>query len=587
MTVSLKGISASRGIAVGPAHVVEWNLPELPDSQQCEDIKTEVLRYKHAVREARAQLRRVRRRISASVRGEVGEFIDTHVMMLDDSALTGVPQDMIREQGLRAEWALKIHRDELFAVFDQMDDPYLRTRKDDLDHVVNRILRILLATELDAAGDEKGNGEMLHQGQVIVADDIAPADIALLHQQKIAGLVTEFGGPLSHTAILARNLRIPAVLGLRQARKLILEAEQVVVDGGRGIVLAGAGESIVEHYRQREREQQKAYSGLNRLKSKESRTKDGEAVTLLANIELPADADQAMAVGAAGVGLFRTEFLFMNREQLPDEDEQYQAYREVVEKFDGRPVTIRTLDVGADKQIGGGRSDHGPTPLNPALGLRAIRLCLKELPLFRSQLKAALRASAHGPVNIMVPMLSNAQEIFRVRHLIAECRRELKAKGVAMADDVPVGGMIEVPAAALSAHTFAKHLDFLSIGTNDLIQYTLAIDRIDDSVSYLYDPVHPSVLFLLENIVRAGHHQETPVSVCGEMAADPQLTRMLLGLGIRTLSMHANTMLEVKRTVLDTEISALDHWMPRLMKATNPLRIQALLRRINGEDRHH
>ena len=545
MSLALSGIGVSRGIAIGKAYLLQRGLPEvseyaIPKAQ----IKDEVTRFIQAVDAARQQLKAIRNQIPVDTSQDIASFIDTHLLMLKDSALSEVPINLIRSRKCNAEWALKLQRDALVNVFEQMDDPYLRTRKDDVDHVTNRIQRILLKQE----GHTQDSDVMPLKGRIIVADDLTPADAVLMQQQGIAGFVTEHGGPLSHTAIIARNLRIPAIVGVRHARRYLNDDEELIIDGRQGVVLAQADEAILHHYRRVQSEERRYQTQLAKLKGEPAITRDGRVISLQANIELPEDVHAARRVAAAGIGLYRTESLFMNRDTPPDEEEQLAVYLQVLHGMRGAPVTIRTLDLGADKQANGGR-DERPVSSNPALGLRAIRLCLKDLSLFRPQLRAILRASAHGPLRMMVPMLSNLQEIQQVLQLIEESKQELTRQGLKFDPALPIGGMIEVPAAAISAQFFAPLLDFMSIGTNDLIQYTLAIDRVEDDVNYLFDPLHPAVLHLIRHVIQAGHHAGVPVAMCGEMAGDTRYTRLLLGLGLSEFSMQPATLLEVKSII--------------------------------------
>ncbi|MGH8504575.1 MAG: phosphoenolpyruvate--protein phosphotransferase, partial [Stenotrophobium sp.] len=525
MSLWLSGIGVSRGIAIARVQKMNGGDLDVPEYALApEGVESEVGRFHAAQRRARDQLRQVREQIPGGTPGEIAAFIDTHLLMMDDRSLTEAVISVIREQRINAEAALRRQRDALVAVFEQMEDPYLKTRKDDVQHVVARILRILLKSERQLPSRTEGASEPT----AIVADDVTPADIILLAQQNVAAFITEYGGPLSHTAILARSLGIPAIVGLRDARRLLRESELVIVDGEAGHVLADPDKGALDFYLAKQERQAQYRRDLVKLKGKAAISRDGIKIRLLANIEMPEDAAVAAANGAEGVGLYRTEFLYMNRQGLPTEEEQYAAYARIVSSVKGS-VTIRTLDLGADKQVDSGRT-HGPTPNNPALGLRAIRLCLKEPELFRVQVRALLRASAHGRMQIMLPMISSLQEFRQAEQLIFNARDELRREGYAMADDVPVGAMIEVPAAAIASPMLARHARFFSIGTNDLIQYTLAIDRVDDEVNYLYDPLHPAVLRLIHMTIEAGVLAGIPVAMCGEMAGDPRYTRLLLGL---------------------------------------------------------
>jgi len=565
MSLWLSGIGVSRGIAIARVQKLHGGDLEIAEYTVApEELEREVERFRDAQQQALAQLREVRSKIPAGTPGDIAAFIDTHLLMLDDRSLVDSTIGHIRSAGINAEAALRRSRDALVAVFEQMEDPYLRTRRDDVEHVVSRVQRVLTRTERELPG---GGQAPLTEPTVIVADDITPADIILLSQQAVLAFVTEYGGPLSHTAILARSLGIPAVVGLHNARRLLRESELVIVDGEHGHVLADPDDKALEHYRRKQDQQVQDRRLLQTLRDKPAISGDGVEVRLQANIELPEDAAVAEANGAAGIGLYRTEFLYMNRKGLPTEEEQYQAYSRVVSAVKG-PITIRTLDLGADKQVDSGQR-QGPTPNNPALGLRAIRLCLKEPELFRVQMRALLRASAHGQVRIMLPMISSLSELRQAKALMAVCRAELVREGRAVADRIPVGAMIEVPAAAISSALLAREVDFFSIGTNDLIQYTLAIDRVDDEVNYLYDPLHPAVLRLIHMTIEAGHKAGIEVSMCGEMAGDVRYTRLLLGLGLTDFSMHPANVLEVKRAVRDARVGELRSKVADIMQAAS------------------
>ncbi len=574
---SITGVSASKGIAIGRVHIVDRGQFEISESSiKPERVKNEIARFHRALRSARGELKAVKDRIPRDTATELSAFIDTHLLMLDDSALTNAPVKLMRERHCNAEWALKVQRDALVAVFEAMDDPYLRTRKDDIDHVVNRIQRILLKRNKPA----RGRQAQPLSDRIVFADDLTPADTVLMQHQGVLAFLTEFGGPNSHTAILARSLRIPAVVGLHSARAYLRDDELVIIDGQRGVVIVEPDPTTIRHFERRRREIDRQVIARKRLRKSPAVTSDGEAIELQANVELPSDMAAAAQVGAAGIGLYRTEYLYMNREEPPDEEEQYRAYLKMVNALKGAPVTIRTLDLGADKQVDGSRPG-APVSSNPALGLRAVRLCLKEQALFRPQLRAILRASARNPVRMMVPMLSNIQELVQVLQLIKECQRELKAEGKAFDPKMPVGAMIEVPAAAVCADLFARRLDFLSIGTNDLIQYTIAIDRIDDEVSYLYDPLHPAVLRLIQMTINAGKKAGIPVAMCGEMAGDARYTRLLLGLGLKEFSVHPNALLEVKQAINETHIGETRKLAQRVMRAVRSTTRDSLIEELN------
>ena len=554
MTISIQGISVSRGIAIGQVHCIKRDQIDTPEYLiRKTQIDSEILRLDNAITKARKELRAIRDHIPSSTSINISEFINTHLLMLEDNALTEEPKRIIKDRLCNAEWALKLQRDALVNVFDEMADAYLSTRKDDVGHVVNRILRILLKQKplLDELPDEH------LRSKVIVADDLTPADTVLMQHYGIAAFATEFGGSTSHTAILARNLRIPAVVGLHSAKKLIKNDDLVILDGGSGIVLVNPDKTVLSYYIKKQNEVKKYYSSLEKLKDSPARSIDGIPITLMANIELPEDFETVRDIGAAGVGLYRTEFLYMNRNNPPDEEEHFQTYIKVIEALRGLPLTIRTVDLGADKEVDGVGRQTSNIRSNPALGLRAVRLCLKEPEFFRPQLRAILRASAHGPIRIMIPMLTNTQEMQQVLFIIDELKLELKNKLIEFDQEIKVGGMIEVPASAICADIFADKLDFLSIGTNDLIQYTMAIDRINDEVNYLYDPLHPAVLRLIQATIVAGQKANIPISMCGEMAGEKEYTQLLLGLGLREFSMHPATLLEVKEIINKTNINDL------------------------------
>ncbi|MCW8908195.1 MAG: phosphoenolpyruvate--protein phosphotransferase [Sedimenticola sp.] len=569
MTYAGNGIGITRGVAIGPAHILQRDQLEIsPRTIEQDQVQAETERFRQAVNNARERLQGIRRKIPESTRSDIIEFIDTHLLMMNDAALVEVPIDLISRHSYAAEWALQLQRDALVQVFNTMDDPYLRTRRDDVEHVVNQIQKALL--ELDEEAEEE------LAGKVILAQDLTPADTILMRHQGIAAFITEFGGPMSHTAILARSLGIPAVVGVHSITRILRHGEQVVVDGEQGVVLADADPATLTHYARRMDSAEQRQIRLRSLIGQPATTREGTRIQLMANIELPEDIQATRELQADAVGLYRTEFLYMNREGTPDEEEHYQTYRQVVEGLDGIPITIRTLDLGADKQVDGCTASS----CNPALGLRAIRLCLKEPKMFQPQIRAILRAAAHGPVRIMIPMLSNLQEIRRLKQIVTDTRAQLEAEGVAHDGDIPIGGMIEVPAAALAADAFSRELDFFSIGTNDLIQYTLAIDRVDDEVNYLYDPLHPSILRLIQMVIEAGRKAGIPVSMCGEMAGDPRYIPLLLGMGLREFSMQPGSLLLAKESLLQLDAGKLARQTRKLMKHLADPQHEEMLRKI-------
>lgn len=532
------GIITESRIAFGEAYLLcQGPVCITPSWVEADNIENEVQRFLAAVKEAAQQLNLIRKDIPSNTPEEITEFIDTHLLMLEDKAISEQPVHYIREKKLTAEWALQIHRDNLVKLFDQMNDPYLRTRKDDLDHVVNRIQKILIAN-LDEVEDT-------YSGKIVLADELSPADLIAMKQRGLSGFVTENGSPMSHTAILARSLDIPAVVGAHGVTRCFRHAEALVLDTTNGTVLADCNEREVERFKELQKKESNRLQELRHGSQKPANTLDEISIHVMANIEFTEDVGPAIANGAAGVGLYRTEFLYMNRSDIPSEEEHLENYLDVIEGMVGRPITIRTLDLGADKQA----QVVSSRCVNPALGLRAIRLCLKEPELFMPQVRAILRASAHGSVRLMLPMITNAWEVNQALKLIRKARLQLDQKGEAYDPEMPIGGMIEVPAAALNADELAAQLDFLSIGTNDLIQYTLAIDRLDDEVSYLYDPLHPSVLQLIQMTIDAGMRHGTPVGMCGEMAGELRYIPMLLGMGLREFSMQPLALLDAKDLV--------------------------------------
>jgi len=546
------GVAASQSVAIGPAHLSGHGLSSVAQTPITPaQVAGELERLNAAVAEARRALKTIRAQIPRATPLNIAEFIDAHLLMLEDVALVDEVRKIIRDQLYCAEWALQMQRDILVGVFDAMDDPYLRTRRDDVVHVVHQIMTFLQGAQLPF---DAGARDL--EGCVVVARDLMPADAIVLRHRGAAAFVTEFGGPVSHTAILARSLSVPAVVGVHNVTRYVRPGEPLIVDGETGTVLADPDTGTLAYYRERLSAIAARRQHLRTLVDRPAVTRDGTAISLLANLELPEDAVTARQNGAVGVGLYRTEFLYMNRDDLPDEDEHLATYTTIVEALAGLPLTIRTLDLGLDKRSEA-LGEAGPGACNPALGLRGIRLCLKEPNLFRPQLRAILRVGARGPIRLMLPMVTNVQEVEAVLAIIAQLKDDLTREGLAFDPHLPVGAMVEVPAAALAARSLARRMDFLSIGTNDLIQYTLAIDRLDDGVSYLFDPTHPAILQLIRATITAGRDLDTPVAMCGEMAGDPRFTRLLLGLGLRHFSMQPGSLLGIKEIVLDADLRAL------------------------------
>lgn len=572
---TLHGVGVSRGIAIGNAHIIEraeLNIREFPVSD--DEITGEIQRLREAVRQAKQDLRAVREQIPTSTAADIAAFIDTHLLMLEDSALTFDAERLIKTRRCNAEWALKLQRDALVKAFDEMDDPYLRTRKDDVDHVVSRIQRILLN---HAPLKHEIDGNRL-EGMVVLADDLTPADTVLMQRNGVAAFVTHSGGATSHMSILARSLGIPGIVGVHGIRRYISENELLIIDGNEGVVVGDPDASALSYYRDQQAERKRHVESLEGLRGAAAVTADGCAVELHANVELPGDFVAARNVGASGVGLYRTEFLYMNRRSNPDEEEHFRAYRELLDAVDGIPVTIRTLDIGADKDFDVDSSRIAGA--NPALGLRAIRLSLTEPDLYWPQLRAIARASAFGPVRLMIPMLSNVAEARGVIQNIRTVQADLDRRQVAFDPAMPIGAMIEVPAAAICADSFARYLDFFSIGTNDLIQYTIAIDRADDAVNHLYDPLHPAVLRLIAGTIDAGKACGIPVAMCGEMAGDARYTRLLLGLGLRQFSVHPSLLLEIKHIITQTDVTKIEKSARAALGVADPEEFNMLLGKL-------
>lgn len=576
MALALSGIGVGKGVGIGKAHV-SWrgNADISHYSVPSHYINDEIARYRAAVAAVQRHLETTRRQVPRNVPVDILALIDVHLLMTEDSAFTREPVLLIERHRCNAEWALEMQRDILLQAFSNMTDPYLRARVDDVEHVVSHILRELIRAE-----SGPGQGEKL-RGRVLLVQDLAPADAVLLQQQGVCALVTESGGPTSHTAILARSLGVPIIIGLKQALRYIRHDDLLVVDSERGVVIADPGKAILTHYQQRQQEARRARAALGKLVRRPAVTRDGVEVHLRANVELPEESMAAKRVGAEGIGLYRTEFLFLDRDDAPDEEEQFEAYLRVVQAMDGKPVTIRTVDLGADKPMHHDREAGDHT--NPALGLRGIRWCLREPSLLRPQLRAILRVSAWGPVRLCIPMLTCLRELSQVLAWIARTKQELDEVGIEYDRNLAVGAMIEVPAAALMAQAFATRLNFLSIGTNDLIQYTLAADRLDEDVNYLYDPLHPAVLRLIEMTLRAGADANVPVGMCGEMAGDSRYTRLLLGLGLRDFSMQPGMVLEIKRAVHHSEVESAARYARAALLASDAYDVAELVEDLNRQ----
>ena len=575
MSFVLHGIGVSGGIAIGRAQLISHATLEVAHySITPEQVSGEIERLTQALHAVQKELETLHGAMtSGDAPAEFGAFLDVHWMILTDPTLHEVPKRTIAEQLCNAEWALTQQLGVLIEQFDMIEDPYLRERKADVVHVVERLLKVLMGKP----GPVRPTAE---EHTILVAHDLSPADVIQFKNHHFAAFLTDLGGVTSHTAIVARSLNVPAVVATHNARTLIRENEMLIVDGGRNVVIVNPDRSVLAEYRLRQDELELEWQKLRRLRTTPATTLDDHKVELMANIELPDDLEQSLENGATGVGLFRTEFLFLNRDGLPSEDEQFEAYRAVAAGMKGQPVTIRTFDLGADKHKEGldGLTRVAP---NPALGLRAIRFCLAEPRLFLTQLRAILRASRYGKVKILLPMLSSVGEIEQSLVLIAQAKESLREQKVRFDSGIEVGGMIEIPAAVLSIDAFTSRLDFLSIGTNDLIQYTLGVDRSDEAVSQLYDALHPAVIRLIDLAISAATKSATPIAVCGEMAGDVRFTRLLLGMGLTNFSMHPAHLLTIKQRVLTSDVAEAKAVVARMRRTDEPVKLTALLTKLN------
>jgi len=567
------GIAVSKGIAIGGAAILRRDIIDISQTTiSKKDIPAEIRRFRGALKTAKKRLSTVRNGITENAPSDVSSFIEAHLLMLDDSLLAQRPIEIIKKHSCNAESALQMQREALTKVFQEMEDPYISTRVNDVNHVINEIM-LSFNQKSDSAGTKQN-----WSGQIVIADDLTPTDTLVMQSQGVAGFVTETGGQLSHTAILARSLGIPAIVGVHNIRQYIVNGENIILDGETGTLLAEPEVPMISAFRKRQKEQRQRQRDLNKLIDQDSTTLDGIEFSLQANIEVEDDIKALKRVNAAGVGLYRTEFLFLNSQELPGEEEHYKVYLRVLRALKGAPLTIRTVDLGADKQISA--QDTGPLAHNPAMGLRGIRLCLGDTSLILPQLRALIRASMKGPINIMFPMLTNTHEIQQCIDLLDTVKESVNFT-TKHNKNLKVGGMVEVPAAALAADQFAGMLNFLSIGTNDLIQYTLAIDRIDDQVDYLYDPIHPAVLRLIKMTIDAGLKANIPVAMCGEMAGDARYVRLLLGLGLTQFSMPPNQLLEVKRVLLTSDRKKLQKKAHAIIECADREEQQRLLDNIN------
>ncbi len=574
MSFILQGIGVSEGIAIGHAHLAAPAALEvmhylIPKHQ----VDKEIARLNAAFAAVRTEFEALQQSVvDGHARAEFSAFLELHLMILDDPTLSDAARDMIAQTHCNAEWALTQQMQALLLQFEEIEDAYLRERKADVVQVVERVLKAMMGHPgyLPIASKHTGDS-------ILIAHDLSPADVMQYKQHQFVAFLTDLGSQTSHTAIVARSLNIPSIVALHHAHQLIQEDDCLIVDGTQGIIIVNPDRYVLDEYRLRQGQLELERKKLQRIKGIAAITLDGTPIDLYANIELPEDIAQVKEGGATGIGLFRSEFLFLNRDDLPGEDEQFEAYRTVAVKMHKQPVTIRTFDLGADKNLKGSTQ----VAANPALGLRAIRLSLAEPRMFHTQLRAILRASKYGDVRILIPMLSNVSEIDQTLHLIEYAKQTLRDDKIHFDEHIKVGGMIEIPAAALCLDMFMRKLDFLSIGTNDLIQYTLAVDRIDDTVAHLYDPLHPAVLWLVSHIIQSAKRAEVPVSICGEMAGDKQFTRLLLGFGLQQFSMYSAQLLTVKNQILKSHLPDIVPLSQKILKADHPEKMATLLARLN------
>ncbi len=574
--LSVFGSGIGRGIAIGKAYLLrqsDIDTPYYPIDKA--DIAKEVNRLRDAVVQTKAKYKKLLKSLPRTAPKESAAFIDAHMLMLSDPLLIDESIKIIKADLVNAEHALIQQSGNLTKVFEQMQDAYLRAKKADVEHVTNRVLRSLMGI-VSHSLDELDDDDL--KGKIVVSKDLTPAETMFVKERKIVAFVTDLGSQISHTAIVARSLKMPAVVGLHGATKYINDDDLLVVDGMRGTILINPTEKVLKEYKQRLSKIRAREKHLATLTKKVAKTTDGKRIQLMANVESSKELPAVKKSNSAGIGLYRTEYLFMNRDKAPTEKEQLREYKKIVAGAE-KPVIIRTLDIGGDKRLDfnypNKKSSESP------LGLRAVRLCLNHVEVFKPQLRAILRASAFGKVSIMIPMISNIDEVDQVLSLIKQTKAELKAQNVAFDTRIKVGGMIEVPAAAIMADVLARKLDFLSIGTNDLIQYTLAIDRVDDAVNYLYDPIHPAVLQLIRLVIKAGNRAKIPVSLCGEMAGNVRYTRLLLALGLRNFSMDANYVLDVKEQILNVDTDKLRRLAKTVVSANNPIEAREQLEKLN------
>jgi len=582
MSFALHGVSVSKGIAIGKAVLISRAALEVshylvePGTEELEANK-----LLQAFEQVSNELSALKTTLPKDAPQEMAAFLDVHQMILSDPTLAQKPLELIRQKRLNAAWALTTELNDLLEQFSEIEDPYLKERGNDIRQVAERVIKAIHSQNRQTVIGGEGliSGDF-DDGTIVVAHDIAPHDMLRFKENDLSGFVTDLGGKTSHTAIVARSLEIPALVGIRHASDIIEHGDWLIIDGNAGIVIVAPDEALLSEYRTLQSEQYRKTQKLQELKYSPTKTKDGVDIELFANIELPEDTRHAIELGSVGIGLFRSEFLFMNQQHgLPDEEKQYQEYTRAVEAMFGLPVNIRTIDIGSDKSVSG--AETGSTGTSP-LGLRAIRWSLSEPEIFLTQLRAILRASAHGKVRLLLPMLAHAQEIYESLRLIDKAKQQLRERGQAFNPNIEVGAMIEVPAAALMMPLFVKNFDYLSIGTNDLIQYTLAIDRADHAVAHLYDPLNPAVLNLIASVIRQAQKANVPIAVCGEMAGDPALTKLLLAMGLTDFSMHFSQLLLVKREILQADTQKLKKHIDELLASFDPVEQSEIINRLDS-----
>ena len=576
MSIVLHGVAVGAGVAIGRAHLVVRGMDDVPHRElSSEELPEEIARYEQAIKTTRRQLEQLRADIPENAPSELGAFISLHLMLLGDVSLSREPIDIIKDKCINAEWALKLQTDKLSEQFDSIEDNYLRARKQDMLQVVERIFKNLIGLSTEVVSE----AEDFEDDTILVAYDLSPADTVFFKDSRIAAFVTDSGGPTSHTAILGRSLNIPSVIALGHARELINEDELIIVDGSMGVVIIAPDNVILKEYRRRLREFRSLKRQLSKLKNTLALTQDGINIELLGNIERVEDIKALHSLGADGVGLLRSEYFYLNRNVLPTEDELFEHYVDIVKKMKGKQITIRTIDLGVDKNPRWFGPSHS---MNPALGLTGVRLCLAEPVMFRTQMRAIMRAAAYGSVRIMWPMISSLTEVQQCLTHLNTAKKQLRDKFAEFDESIQIGVMIEIPSAALTINAILKCVDFVSVGSNDLIQYTLAADRGDESVSYLYQPSHPSVLKLLLHIIRTATRMNKSVCVCGEMAGDQQYTRLLLGMGLRCFSMNANNILPVKNRIIQSDVLVLETEVQKILRNEDPDKALKLLRKLNA-----